>query len=143
MGSMLTVRKLADKTTGERLTRFDPETGAKKLVNPATPGDDHEPWPLAGVQIADPPDETTASTTFINAGVAEDWITLVGSRVHHAPGGPPADIWRVTHTFVEADRVVFHTVEGDLVYEVVSNPGKDFTQDLPTVRWYYELKRVG
>lgn len=142
MGKVLTVRKLADKTTGERVVRFDPATGEKRLVNPDTPGDEHEPWPLAGVQIEDPPDETTASTTFVNAGVAEGWIDLVGSRVQHAPGGPPADQWRVTHTFIEADRLVFHTVDGDLVYDVVANPGKDFAQDPMVVRWYYELKRV-
>jgi len=57
MGGILTIRKLADKTTGERLVRYDPETGVRKLVFVSSSGvygeprrvpcgEDHETKPL-------------------------------------------------------------------------------------------------
>lgn len=154
----LTIRKLADKSGSVRVTKFDPDTGEKKLVNPATPGDDHEPWPLAGAHFADasgnlvpPPPEIT-----VPAGVVgrEPFIELVDATPKVVPAGPPEEPWRVPpHTFLQADRVVFHMVDGDHEYRVTKNPGKyDTETDQPTdsaadpttyVTWEYELEYVG
>lgn len=121
----LKIRKLADKTTGERVVRYDPETGEKKLVNPATPGDDHEPWPLAGVVLEVAPEVTTVSTTLVNQGRVEGWVSVEGERVVHRPGGPPVNVWAVTHTFVHADVIVFRDeLVGDVRYRVVHQPDK-------------------
>lgn len=159
MTQVLTVRKLADKTSGERVTRYDPDTGEKKLVNPATPGDDHEPWPLAGVQIiGTPPTVTTASTGWVDNAAREGWVTIEGQRAVVRPGGPPEDPYRVDpakgipHVFRHADALVLHTVDGDVRYRVVAQPdkyhqgpeGTDAVGD-PTadVRHFYVLELEG
>lgn len=125
MAASLTIHKLADTSSGRRHVKYDAETGAKKLVNPDTPGDAHEPWPLAGVEIVgDPPDECEVSTGFIARGKAEGWIELEGENVMHRPGGPPSNLWAVTHTFVQAKAIVFHLAGGDVTYKVMHQPDK-------------------
>lgn len=150
----LRIRKLADKSEGERIVRFDPETGEKKLVNPHTAGDDHEPWPLAGVQIeGDTPKLTRVPTSFVASGRAEGWIELENDRPVHRPGGTPDDPWMKTHTFIHADAVILKTVDGDVRFEVVHQPDKyDDESGEPTeeagdptthVDWFYDLKLEG
>lgn len=139
--SILTIHKVADKSQGTRIIRFDPETGNKKLVNPETPGDGHEPWPLEGIEIKDPPTETGVSTAIVATGRAEGWLELVGESVEHRSGGPDHNPWAVTHTFVTAEKLVFKTLNGDVVYQVTRNPGKYGTADGSTeVFWDYQLE---
>ena len=122
---VLRVRKLADKTEGERVVRFDPVTGERKLVNPYTAGDAHEAWPLAGVQVeGDAPAVCSVSTSFVSNGIDEGWIELVNARPAHRPGGPPTNEWKVTHTFMHADAIVLKTVDGDVRYQVTRQPDK-------------------
>lgn len=129
----LRVRKLADRSEGERIERFDPVTGAKKLVNPATPGDDHEPWPLLGLAIeGEPPAECRVPTSFVGAGMEEGWLTAINPRPAHRPGGPPTNPWKVTHTFLHADALVLHTVDGDVRYRVTRQPDKYAVVDYMT-----------
>lgn len=119
----LSVRKLADKSVGTRVSRFDPETGERILVNPETNA--AEPWPLAGVEIVDEaPRYTRVPVSWVAKGRAEGWITLEGEEVVHRPGGPVENLWGTTHTFVHADALVIHTVDGDVRYEVVHQPDK-------------------
>lgn len=120
----LVLRKVADKTV-PRLVRFDPETGEKKLVNPTTPGDDHEPYPLLGVELVEAPDVTTLSTTKAAEGIAEGWLRGEGEQVVVRPGGPLEDRWRVQHTFRHFDALVFVLVDGSEVrYRVTHQPDK-------------------
>jgi hypothetical protein len=124
----LRIRKLADRSSGSRETRYDPTTGQKYLHNPATGG--AEPWPLAGIQLdgADgsegPPQTIGISTTVVDNGRAEGWITVEGENVVHRPGGPPGNLWAVTHTFRQVDTLIFHTVDGDVRYRVTHQPDK-------------------
>lgn len=122
----LQIRKLADRSSGDRVARYDPVTGAKKLVNPDTPGDDHEPWPLLGIQLLDDPPlrSCRVSTGMVAQGQHEGWIEVEGGEMVHRPGGPASDPWRLTHSFRQADAIVFKTVDGDVRYEVVRNPDK-------------------
>jgi hypothetical protein len=136
----LAVRKLADKSDGERVKRYDPETGDGYLADPRTWRRDDpstwvsKPWPLAGVQIGrtgpggrfepKPPKRTRVGTGAVGAGRAEGWVTLENPRVVHRPGGPPGHQWRVTHTFEHGDAVVFHTTDGDVRYRIVHQPDK-------------------
>jgi len=122
----LTIRKLADRSGGHRVRVVDRRTGATKLVNPDTPGEDHEPWPLAGVKILDDPlpDPCMLSTNIVARGEHEGWIELEGKEVVHRPGGPPDDIWRQTHSLVHADVIVIKGVDGDVRYKVVRQPDK-------------------
>lgn len=142
MAELLTIRKLADRSEGERVTVFDPLTGEKHLLEPgaveelfaaaadvtrfsARLRDLHAPWPFAGIAIeGTPPKVTTASTTFVSKGVDEGWITLEGERMAHRPGGPAQKPWAVTHSFLHADAVVIHTVNGDVRYRVTEQPDK-------------------
>ena len=142
MADILTIRKLADRSEGERVTVFDPLTGEKYLLEPgaveqlyAESSDVatfsarlralHTPWPLAGIAIVgDPPEVTTASTTFVSKGIDEGWITLEGERMAHRPGGPSQKPWAVTHSFTHAEAIVIHTVDGDVRYRVTRNPDK-------------------
>src|SRR4051794_9879076 len=104
----LRIRKIADKTAGERVRRFNAETGEPFLINPAT--GDPEPWPLLGLEVvdsngakSDPPKNTRVPTKWVVRGSAEGWLTLVGERLVHRPGGPVEDPYRITHTFTHAD----------------------------------------
>lgn len=157
---MLTVRKLADTSTGTRVTRFDPVTGEKKLVNPATPGDDHEPWPLAGIRIeGDAPRTTRVPTSWVSNGIAERWIEGVNGRPVVRPAGPTPDVWNSSqtgapHLFMHYDALVLKTVDGDVRYRVVHQPDKYTDGDDPAepataeayaqgrtrVDWFYDLE---
>lgn len=141
--SILAIRKLADKTSSERVVRFDPETGERKLVNPHTVGNAHEPWPLKGVvfcdpngMMTDPPQETAISTTKVDEGQTEGWLTRENPRVVNKPGGPEDNPLLKVHTFIHADTLVFHTLDGDVRYTVVKQPDKVDDE----VTWYYGLQ---
>lgn len=136
MAEILRIRKLADKSNGERVIRYDPVTGDKKLVNPATPGEEHEPWPLAGIdfvdengQPTDPPQETSISTSKVSEGISEGWLTREGERPVVRPAGRTQGEWNSTHsgaphTFLHADTLVFHAAVGDVRYRVTHQPDK-------------------
>lgn len=127
----LVIRRVPDKSDGERVVRFDPETGARKLVNPATPGDDHEPWPLAGVIFEqDPPDKMNLPAKTVARGVAEGWIERVNSRPVLRPAGPNMETYESSqtgtpHTFFHCDEIVLKPMDGQAVrYRVVHQPDK-------------------
>ena len=128
MAASLQIRKRADRSSGRRIKMVDVDgvTGHRyKLVNPDTPGDDHEPWPLAGVDcLGDPPDECGLATHFVARGIKEGWIEAEGEEVVHRPGGPIDNRWQVTHTFLHYDALVFHFSGGDVRYKVVHQPDK-------------------
>lgn len=134
----LVVRKLADKSTETRYERYDPESGEKKLVNPATPGEDHEPWPLLGVHFADTTGAKAAAPRVIQVPMKyvtrEPWIEMVNATAKVVPAGPPEDPWKTEpHTFLQCDALILHTVDGDVRYRVLRNPGKyDTETDQPT-----------
>jgi hypothetical protein len=150
----LTIRKLADKSAGERVARFDPETGARYLADPET-WDRHDestwvetPWPLAGIQIeGKPPKEMELSSSWVSLGVAEGWIELEGAEAVHRPGGRPDNPWALTHTFLHAEAIVLKTVDGDVRYRVLDNPDKwpEEKNDRDEgfggeVRWFYRAR---
>lgn len=137
MGALLTVRKLADRSTGERIrvpitqpvtladgTVVQAETGQVKLVNPATPGDAHEPWPFAGIQVVDAPDTCSVPARWVARAILEGWLELEGARPVTRPAGPAHDPAASMHQFVHADALVIHTVDGDVRYRIVHQPDK-------------------
>jgi hypothetical protein len=166
----LAVRKLADRSEGERLVRFlarnvqvdedgnaliDPSQVERILFNPATPELEHEPWPLAGLEVdGEPPARTRVGTRWVDGLAAEGLVTFENERVVHKPGGPPSSPWRVTHTFRHADAIVFKTVNGELRYRVTRQPdkydgGPENGTGKPTeaagdpetsVDWFYDLE---
>lgn len=118
----LVVRKLADKTAGG---------GA--------------PWPSAGVRLESIPNLTRVSMRWVDENRADGWIRIEGEKIVHAPAGPPQRPWARSHTFITADRIIFDTVDGEVVYDVVHNPGKyDDTSDPSGKRvdHFFELRRV-
>lgn len=121
----LMLRKLADKSVGTRVPMLD-GNGARILVNPDTPGEDHEPWPLVGVKILDDPlpDSCRLSTNLVEQGIHEGWMTVEGDEMVHRPGGPPGNPWRLTHSLRHIDALVIHSVHGDIRYEVTRQPDK-------------------
>jgi hypothetical protein len=121
--TVLTVRKLADTSAGTRVNRYDQITGEKVLVNPDTGA--VEPWPLAGVEIVgEVPEQTSVPTGWVAKAKAEGWVTVEGETVVHRPGGSPDNLWGTTHTFLHADSITIHTVDGDVKYNVVHQPDK-------------------
>lgn len=160
---ILRVRKLADTEGTERVKRYNPITGEPMLIDPSeTDVDDldavrkwrHKPWPLAGIQIIDPPQKTVVDTGFIGKAVGEGWVQLEDSEVVHRPGGPPEDLWRVTHTFVHCKAINFQTVDGVIRYVVTRQPDKYANEgdDVSVsdeiyengnthVSWFYQLER--
>lgn len=153
----LQIRKLADKSDGERVRRFHPDTGEPHLVNPET--GQPEPWPLLGVEpVGDLPKQTRVPTTWVTRGIAEGWIELENPQMVHRPGGPPEDPWRITHTFTNADAIILKTpkLESNIKFRVKHNPdkyaedGDDQTPVTPEVYsdgatrvdWFYDLELV-
>lgn len=142
--TVLTIRKHADQTGQQRVVRFDCDTGEKKLVNPATPGDAHESWPLAGISFADPagnhadpPALTTISSGKLAEGLAEGWATATGARPVVRPAGPTMEDWNSgqtgqPHMFMHYDTVTFHTLDGDFTYNVTHQPDKYADHDEAT-----------
>lgn len=127
----LTIRKVADRGSEQRVVRYDAETGARLLVDPSTadladPSSwQHSPWPLAGIEFVDkPPRKCRVPSSFISRGLSEGWIETEGLEPAHRPGGPPEDPWRVTHTFTHYDTITFKCIDGDVRYRVVRQPDK-------------------
>lgn len=121
----LMIRKRADKSTETREVRFDEYTGKRKLVNPDTPGDAHEPWPLASVALlCEPPAELEMSVSYVALAVHEGWMELEDAEPVHRPGGPAENQWALTHTFMQASAIVMHFESGDVRYKVVHQPDK-------------------
>lgn len=71
-----------------------------------------------------PPRITGLSTDKVEEGQAEGWLTLVDGAPVSFPGGPADKPWARTHTFVQAEKIIFHTINGDVTYRVTRNPGK-------------------
>lgn len=140
----LTIRKRADKSTGRRDKAWDWRTGQWKLVNPDTPGDDHEPWPLAGVEaVGDLPDECEVSTHFVARGISEGWIEGEDEEVVHRPGGPPDNQWAATHTFPQYSALVFKFADGDVRYTVAHNPDKYVAEGTDATKVTSEVYAAG
>jgi hypothetical protein len=142
---ILELRRLADKSVGRRVQMFDVDTGEPKLVNPDTPGYDHEPWPTLGITIINsdgPPRLTTISTDYANQLVADGLLERVGERPVIRPAGPHAAPWSSPpHVFIHADTLVFKDHErGPVTYKVTRQPDKFVTEgsDVP-VTDYVEL----
>lgn len=95
-----------------------------------------------------PPKRTLVSHSSLREWRARGIVSTEGSRIVVRSGGPPEDPWREAHTFEHLDRVTFHTVDGDVRYDVVANPDKwPDSKDGDTgfggeVRWVYDLKLV-
>lgn len=140
----LTVRKLADRSEGERipgllvpatavtadpdnpnLVFVNPAGSEKILFNPATPVVEHEPWPLAGIRVeGDPPKHLRVPLSTVQQWRRESLLTVEGARYVIRTGGPPEQPDQVLHHFLHADTLVLHTVDGNLRWRVVENPDK-------------------
>ena len=146
----ITLRKLADRSDGERVTRYDPVTGERYLADPDDPGTP-KPWPLAGVEfVGDPPKTAEVPTSWVARGAAEGWLELEGAEVVHRPGGPPDNPWTVTHTFVKLEAFTVKAIDGDVRYTVTQNPDKwpaeknDRDEGFGgEVRWFYKVRLDG
>ena len=141
---VLKVRKLADRSEGQRVHRYHTVTGERHLVDPVD--NQAKPWPFLGVKIeGDTPEFCRVSTSWVNTGVKEGWIELTNPRPVHQPGGPPDDLWKVTHTFIQADYVTLKTVDGDVRFKVTAQPDKyddDTEASGKRVDWFYDLELV-
>lgn len=128
----LQIHKLADTSSGERVVRYDEVTGEKKLVNPATPGNEHEPWPLKGVRIANdggPSAKCNVSQRYVSTAVSEGWMTRVNERAVVRPAGRTqahleSSQTGTPHVFIHADEIHIKTLDGDVKYRVIHQPDK-------------------
>lgn len=119
---MLTLRKRADRSKGERVVRFDEETGERKLVNPATPGTDHEPWPLAGVElVGDAPKQHNFADSFVARALRDGYLEFKNPRaeVTEVDG-----VQYSRNPVVTGDEIVLNLATGKLRYRVVEPPGR-------------------
>lgn len=129
---VLRVRKLADRSVP--VARFDPTTG-EPLADP-------EPYAFAGLKVENDggaPAETTMGFAFIDRGIAEGWLSVEGETVVMRPSGPASNPWSGTpHVFRQYDRIVLHTVDGDVAYTVKHQADKYAAEgyDQPTDEQY-------
>jgi hypothetical protein len=106
----LVIHKLADTSSA---LRYSPTTGQP------------EPRPLAGIRLEAAPDETGISTTKVDEGQKEGWISATGEQVVIRPSGPAHNKWLGDpHIFKHYDTITFHTVDGDITYRVTHQPDK-------------------
>lgn len=118
----LMVRKLAGEP-GSGVHHLDHITGQPAL------------YPLAGVVFTDaqgrredlnrvpyPPQRLIrVPTDYVQR---EPWIEVVGPKPAIANGGPKANPTAIMHTFIQADELVLHMLDGDYRYKVTHQPGK-------------------
>jgi hypothetical protein len=139
---------LADKS-GERITKFDPVTGEKRLVNPATPGDEHEPWPAAGLQFMDgAPEEMILPTKYVDKLVSAGWAKRHNERPVVRPAGPNQGTFNSSyngqpHVFIHCDKISIYCVDADYQYEVTRQPDKYVDNDNPADKVTPELYEAG
>lgn len=136
----ITVRKLADKSDGERVKAHNPFTGESHLVDPVT--NRIAPWPLLGVIMEIAPEHATIPTSWVSRGVDEGWISVENPTHVVKPAGPPASPWRDQHVFVHCTEIVIHCIEGDVRYRVVHQPDKYQDEDGWRVDWFYLAELV-
>lgn len=122
----LTIRKVADMSAA-RQVKYDPDTGERYLADPAT--GQPSPRPLVGINLEDAPDKVRVSTNIISGGVAEGWAELVNPTPVVRPAGRTMAEWNSSqtgtpHTFIHADAIIFHTLDGDVTYKVAHQPDK-------------------
>jgi hypothetical protein len=150
------VRKLASDDGIARAKRYHPDTGVSYLAHPVT----GEPLPrvFAGAHFSDldghhvdPPEAISLPMSY--PASHPDVVELKGRRVVHRPGGPASAPWNVTHTFIQADELVFHMVDGDHHFRVVQQPDKTDSDGNPSAEadcgdpthqatWFYLAERV-
>jgi len=95
------------------------------------------PRPLLGIRLEPAPEAARVPDNVILQGASEGWITLEGAKPVMRPAGPTPDDWVSSHTgqphvFMQADAVIFHTVDGDIRYKVTHNPDKYADHDEAT-----------
>lgn len=123
----LEIRKLADKSV-RRDVRFDPETGERILVDPATGNPSSRPF--LGVAIENdggPPKYARISQRYALNAKIEGWIEIEGEKVVTRSQGPeeqPVSPENPPHVFVQGTALIFKTVDGDVRYKITQNPDK-------------------
>jgi hypothetical protein len=72
------------------------------------------------------PAKVRISTTVVDDGLREGWITGTGHQLVTRPSGPAEDPWRGDpHNFHQFDSLTFHTLHGgDVTYRVAHQPDK-------------------
>lgn len=141
----LRVRKLADTFGGDRTVLYtDPRDGV-----PAK-------YPLAGVVFLDinfNRTDVAPKAIRVPADYAqrEPWVELVNPTAVVRNGGSAANPTATLHTFIHADELVLHMLDGDRRYRVVGQPDKYGADGEPTneagdptaeVRWYYDADLI-
>lgn len=112
---------------GFRFRHRADKSGGMASLYADLPGAPSGTWPSAGMEIiGDPPARVRIPTSTVSKGLNEGWITGQLEQVVHRPGGPPTNLWAVTHTFQHYNTL---TVCGTKYY-VVHNPDKyaDYSQ---------------
>lgn len=134
----LRLRKLADQTE-ERVALTHPVTGQRDLYLPddarqieaaiaeVFAGFEPTPRPFLGIKIEESPEITKVSTGWVASAKAEGWVSTSPNEgeVVFRSSGPQDNPWGAPpHSFVHYDSITIHTVDGDVVYDVVENPDK-------------------
>jgi hypothetical protein len=132
----LSVRRLADKTNddGSRIT-VKGKDGKMRVVDKGT--GKPKPWPSRGwiiqnyiwdesnqKRVPHIPPRVGIPMKSLNKWREMGFATVEGERPVHSPGGNKENPWKITHTFIHVDVIVLHTLEGDVRYKVVRQPGK-------------------
>jgi hypothetical protein len=140
---MLQIIKHADTSSGRRVSKIvqvdELEDGSpvyeKRLVNPDTPGDDHEPWPLDRVElVGDAPKDHNFADSFVARASQDGYLEFTKPRVVSTEVDGKA---YERNPVVTGDEIVLHLASGDLRYKVVEHPGR-YREDDGTHRVTHE-----
>lgn len=77
-----------------------------------------------GVRLLDPPVSVVLPRSFLEKGMVDGWIECLDPTVHYIHTGPEHNPTQSVEAVTHYSYVVFHTLDGDLTYEITQNPGK-------------------
>ena len=149
---MLELRKVADKSKGDRVTLqvappeetledgrvvIDPSRIEQRLVNPETPGFDHEPWPLKHVElVGDAPDKHNFSDTVVAKYMQDGFLTIKNMRLATTENYERNPV-------ITGDEFVLDLRGGKLRYKILQHPGRYNDGDGEYVTHEYTCERIG
>lgn len=84
----------------------------------------HKPK-TGGVRLLDPPVEAIFPRSFLEKGIADGWVEGVEPTIHYIHTGPVDDPTRSVEAVTHYRYIVFNTLDGQVVYEITQNPGKE------------------
>ncbi len=81
--------------------------------------------PLKGVRLLDPPRQVVLPRSTIQNGLNQGYVSVVEPGIVYIHTGPSEDPTRNVEALETYKYVVFHTMDGDVTYEITQQPCRE------------------